>query len=78
MFMIFVFVIPGQFKLPKAVVQIGPYNNKYTTCRKMKRRRDKKPFHISCGSLKGRTVKIELLNRGRLSLCEVAVYGKHS
>ena len=71
-------VIPGQYKLPRFAVEVGPYNKKYTLCRTVKRRTDKKPFHIACSSLKGRTVTIKLKDRGRLSLCEVAVYGKHS
>ena len=76
--LIFVRVIPGQIKLPRFKVEIGPYNKKYTTCRTMNRRDDNKPFDVACLSiLKGRTVKITLLERGRLSICKVDVYGNH-
>ena len=78
MLIIFVLVIPGQINLPRFVVEIGPYNKKYTTCRTVKRRNDNKPFDVECHStLKGRTVKIKLLERGRLSICKVAVYGNY-
>ena len=75
---IFILVILGQIILPRFVVEIGPYNKKYTTCRKVNRRNDNKPFDVKCQSnLKGRTVKIKLLEPGRLSICNVAVYGDY-
>jgi len=69
--------IPGDRLLPKFKVEVA-YHHRYATCKEMSARTNFKNIEIQCQSrLRGTLVKISTLRRGRLSLCEVAVYGNH-
>ena len=76
-FLLFNCLIPGERRLPKFKVEVG-YTNIYDMCRIMDVRATKTNIEIHCKrTLRGRKVTITTLAFGRLSLCEVAVYGSY-
>ncbi|KAI0233625.1 hypothetical protein LSAT2_016145 [Lamellibrachia satsuma] len=69
-------VLPG--RLSNVKVEVGPYYTEYQTCRTLSILREKHYTPVLCRhSLRGYGVKITLIGRGILSLCQVAVYGTH-
>ena len=76
-FPLFVLVIPGWTRLPKFKVDVI-YHGKSKKCKTVFIRQKKRMIKILCHRiLRGRSVKITALTRGRLSLCEVAIFGNY-
>ena len=75
--LVFVFVIPGNRRLPKFRVQVGSHGH-YATCRSVNVYKKKDTIKVQCRrTMRGQSVKITTRATGRLSLCEVAVYGNY-
>jgi len=65
--------VPSKFK-----VEVGPYERKYQLCATFSSHLWETIYDITCqSSLKGRGVKITTLQRGPLSVCQVAIYAEH-
>ena len=63
--------------MPKFKVTVK-YNNAVSTCRTISPQRKKDSIPVRCvRELIGRSVKIDMLSRGRMTLCEVEIYGKY-
>ena len=77
-FPVFVFIIPGKFRLPRFEVKIG-YHQRYRLCKRLSRPKTFKNIKIQCSRrMRGDSMKIMLIDAGQLSLCEVAVYANNS
>ena len=75
---VFVSLIPGKRLLPNFKVEVGYPKVRYRTCKQVQAPRTYSNIGVQCTShLRGRRVKITTLKRGRLSLCEMAIYGTH-
>ena len=76
-FLLFTYLIPGKRRLPKLKVEVGSTNS-YELCNIKNVRVSNTNIEIHCKrTLRGRKVKITTIAVGRLSLCEVAVYGNY-
>ena len=72
-FQVLVLAFPGVRQMPGFAVTV---NSKL--CKTIRRTTKKDSIRVRCAhKLLGRTVKIKLLRPGRISLCEVEIYGKH-
>ena len=75
----FVSLFAGKRLLPRFKVEVGYRKAKrLKTCKQVKAPRHYINIEVRCTSpLKGRRVNILTLENGRLSLCEIAIYGTH-
>ena len=76
---VFVSLIAGKRLLPKFKVVVGYRKvRRYRTCKQVQAPRNYINIQVQCTiPLRGRRVKLSTLTRGRLSLCEMAIYGTH-
>ena len=73
------FIISDIFPLRHFTIEVGPYNKKFQECARPRLQRlATKHIDVNCrNGMKGRSVKITLLQRGFLALYQVAVYAQH-